>query len=150
MPLCSKLLDCKCDVVESECPSKFVVTGAVTAVGRNNEAFELSELLPTNDPFAKVGIFAAEWNVEERAPSKLVDVSKCDGAIAVIAVGTADSAGNFAVSFVAPNFVALRFATPNAGNATGEFDPKSSARTLETPTFENVALLISAHSNTNK
>jgi hypothetical protein len=141
MPLCSKLFECKCDVIESECPRRFVVTGDVTTVGRSNELFVFIEVLGIHEPFP--GAFNAEWKLDERALSKLVDVMSEVGAVTV--VGIADNAGNFVVDFVAPKFDVL-----NAGNATGELIPKSSAWTLETPATENVALHTIPHNNKTK
>ena len=142
MPLCSKLFDCKCEVVESECPRRFVVTGDVTAVGRSNELFVFIEIPAFHEPFP--GAFNAEWKLDERALSKLVEV-RSEFVGAVIVVGTADNAGNFVVNFVAP-----KFAAPNAGNATGELIPKSSAWTLETTALENVTQLATPHNNKTK
>jgi hypothetical protein len=142
MPLCSKLLDCKCEVVESECPRRFVVTGDVTVVGRSNELFVFIDVLAIHDPFP--GAFNAEWKLDERALSKLVEV-RSEVVGAVIVVGIADNGGNFVVNFVAPKFDEL-----NAGNATGELIPKSSARTRETPALENVALLTIPHNSKTK
>ena len=110
-------------------------------VGRSKEMFVFIEVLGIHEPFP--GAFNADWKLVERALSKLVEVRSAVGAVTV--VGTADNAGNFVVDFVAPKFDEL-----NAGNATGELIPKSSAPTHETPTLENVALHTIPHNNKTK
>jgi hypothetical protein len=141
MPPCSKLLDCKWDIVESDCPRIFVVIGDATAVGRNSELLALS-VLPSKD-----GIENPELNVDDRELSKLVDescdddnavdVSSRDGASGFVGAGAEDSAGNLAV----------RFDGGTAGYETGAFIPKSSALALKAKSLENAALLTKAHNN---
>lgn len=98
------------------------------------------------------GVFSAECTAEERAPSKFVDVtiddvgaaagaSKREGTIEVVEIGAAESAGNFAVRFAAPELV-----VPKAGSATVELIPKSSACVLESMADKHGVLII-PHNN---
>jgi hypothetical protein len=144
MPPCSKLLDCKWDIVESDCPRMFVVIGDATAVGRNSELLALG-VPPPND-----GIENPELNVDDRELSKLVDescdddevvdISNRDGASKFVGAGAENNAGNFAV----------KFDGATAGNETGAFIPKSSALAYEIKLLENVALLANPHNNRTK